>query len=35
MEAIVRSDRAMPQLNKLAPAFEAKTTHGMKKLSDY
>ena len=25
----------MPQLNKPAPAFEAKTTHGVKKLSDY
>jgi peroxiredoxin (alkyl hydroperoxide reductase subunit C) len=26
---------ALPQLNKPAPAFEAKTTHGVKKLSDY
>ncbi len=26
---------AFPQLNKPAPDFEAKTTHGMKKLSDY
>ncbi|MBS0002668.1 MAG: peroxiredoxin [Thioalkalivibrio sp.] len=25
----------MPRLNEPAPAFEAKTTHGMKKLSDY
>jgi len=25
----------MPQINAPAPAFEAKTTHGMKKLSDY
>ncbi|MEJ2347544.1 MAG: peroxiredoxin [Gammaproteobacteria bacterium] len=25
----------MPQLNAPAPAFEAKTTHGVKKLSDY
>jgi peroxiredoxin (alkyl hydroperoxide reductase subunit C) len=25
----------MPQLNALAPAFEARTTHGVKKLSDY
>jgi len=24
-----------PQLNKPAPAFEAKTTHGIKKLADY
>jgi peroxiredoxin (alkyl hydroperoxide reductase subunit C) len=27
--------QALPGLNKPAPAFEAKTTHGMKKLSDY
>lgn len=26
---------AFPQLNRPAPNFEAKTTHGMKKLSDY
>ena len=26
---------ALPQLNKPAPNFEAKTTHGVKKLSDY
>jgi peroxiredoxin (alkyl hydroperoxide reductase subunit C) len=26
---------AMPQLNKKAPAFEAKTTHGVKTLEDY
>jgi len=25
----------MPRLNEPAPAFEAKTTHGVKKLSDY
>jgi peroxiredoxin (alkyl hydroperoxide reductase subunit C) len=25
----------MPRLNESAPAFEAKTTHGVKKLSDY
>lgn len=25
----------MPRLNEPAPAFEAKTTHGIKKLSDY
>lgn len=27
--------RAMPELNKPAPDFEAVTTHGIKKLSDY
>jgi len=26
---------AMPRLNEPAPAFDAKTTHGPKKLSDY
>lgn len=26
---------AMPRLNEPAPAFEANTTHGVKKLSDY
>jgi peroxiredoxin (alkyl hydroperoxide reductase subunit C) len=26
---------AMPRLNETAPAFETKTTHGLKKLSDY
>ncbi len=26
---------SMPRLNEPAPAFEAKTTHGVKKLSDY
>ena len=26
---------ALPQLNKPAPDFEAKTTHGVKKLADY
>jgi len=26
---------SLPGLNKPAPAFEAKTTHGIKKLSDY
>ena len=24
-----------PRLNEKAPSFEARTTHGMKKLSDY
>jgi peroxiredoxin (alkyl hydroperoxide reductase subunit C) len=27
--------RAMPRINEPAPAFEARTTHGVKKLSDY
>jgi peroxiredoxin (alkyl hydroperoxide reductase subunit C) len=26
---------AMPRLNEQAPAFEARTTHGVKKLADY
>lgn len=26
---------AMPRLNEAAPAFEARTTHGVRKLSDY
>ena len=26
---------AMPRLNEMAPDFEARTTHGIKKLSDY
>lgn len=26
---------SMPRLNELAPNFEAKTTHGVKKLADY
>jgi peroxiredoxin (alkyl hydroperoxide reductase subunit C) len=26
---------AMPRINEPAPAFEARTTHGMKKLEDY
>jgi peroxiredoxin (alkyl hydroperoxide reductase subunit C) len=25
----------MPRLNEAAPAFEAPTTHGVKKLEDY
>ena len=25
----------LPRINKPAPAFEARTTHGVKKLSDY
>jgi peroxiredoxin (alkyl hydroperoxide reductase subunit C) len=27
--------RGMPRINEAAPAFEAKTTHGVKKLADY
>lgn len=30
-----QSSPSLPQLNKPAPDFEAKTTHGVKKLSDY
>ena len=26
---------AMPRINEPAPAFEARTTHGVKKLEDY
>ena len=35
MTEIVTNGPSMPQLNALAPAFEARTTHGVKKLSDY
>jgi peroxiredoxin (alkyl hydroperoxide reductase subunit C) len=35
MDAAVRPDFAMPRLNEPAPDFEARTTHGIKKLSDY
>lgn len=35
MENIEEAAISFPQLNKVAPAFEAKTTHGLKKLSDY
>lgn len=35
MENIEEAAVSFPQLNKPAPAFEAKTTHGIKKLSDY
>ena len=27
--------QSMPRLNEAAPAFEAPTTHGVKKLEDY
>ncbi|MGB0467480.1 MAG: peroxiredoxin [Pontibacterium sp.] len=35
MDNIEASSASFPQLNKPAPAFEARTTHGMKTLSDY
>lgn len=35
MESSKEQALAFPQLNKPAPYFEAKTTHGVKKLSDY
>jgi peroxiredoxin (alkyl hydroperoxide reductase subunit C) len=35
MENIEETAVAFPQLNKPAPYFEAKTTHGVKKLDDY
>jgi peroxiredoxin (alkyl hydroperoxide reductase subunit C) len=35
MTEVVSNSPGMPQLNALAPAFEARTTHGVKKLSDY
>ncbi|WED22933.1 peroxiredoxin [Vibrio sp. JC009] len=35
MESIENKAPAFPQLNKPAPDFEARTTHGVKKLSDY
>lgn len=35
MENIEQSTISFPQLNKPAPDFEAKTTHGIKKLADY
>ena len=36
MENIIANTApAMPRMNEPAPAFEAKTTHGVKKLSDY
>ncbi|MFT6985307.1 MAG: peroxiredoxin (alkyl hydroperoxide reductase subunit C) [Psychromonas sp.] len=35
MNDIEQNIVAFPQLNKPAPAFEAKTTHGVKKLADY
>lgn len=35
MTDVVTNGPSMPQLNAPAPAFEARTTHGVKKLSDY
>jgi peroxiredoxin (alkyl hydroperoxide reductase subunit C) len=35
MEAQAETPPIMPQLNRPAPAFTAKTTHGEKSLSDY
>ena len=35
MENLENNSAAFPQLNKPAPDFEARTTHGIKKLSDY
>ncbi len=35
MEEATGKEMTFPQLNKPAPDFEAKTTHGVRKLSDY
>jgi peroxiredoxin (alkyl hydroperoxide reductase subunit C) len=35
MSEIIAVRSAMPALNEPAPDFEAKTTHGVKKLADY
>lgn len=35
METEQNNVAAMPRINEPAPAFEAKTTHGVKKLEDY
>ncbi len=35
MENVNQQTPAMPRLNEKAPAFEARTTHGMKTLEDY
>ncbi|MHB1515295.1 MAG: peroxiredoxin [Acidiferrobacteraceae bacterium] len=35
MSDIVSGALSMPRLNQLAPDFEAKTTHGVRKLADY
>jgi len=35
MESNVQNGPSMPRLNEPAPAFEAPTTHGVRKLEDY
>ena len=35
MENVQQQSFGLPRLNEPAPAFEAKTTHGVKKLEDY
>ena len=35
MENVIENAAAMPRINEPAPAFEARTTHGVKKLEDY
>jgi len=35
METTTQTTPSMPRLNEPAPAFEAPTTHGVKKLEDY
>jgi len=35
MDATTQAPPSMPRLNEPAPAFEAPTTHGVKKLEDY
>ena len=35
MESTTQEMTAMPRINELAPAFEARTTQGVKKLEDY
>ncbi|MHB1567120.1 MAG: peroxiredoxin [Acidiferrobacter sp.] len=35
MPDTVSADQSLPRLNQSAPNFEAKTTHGVKKLADY
>lgn len=34
-EPVIQAGPVMPRLNEQAPNFEAKTTHGVKKLADY
>jgi peroxiredoxin (alkyl hydroperoxide reductase subunit C) len=35
MEANTQQPASMPRINERAPAFEARTTHGVRKLEDY